>query len=325
MNLRGSETFLPALKSTSRRAMTTQTSPLELKLSRILEKRRQESRLRVLKASPPNSIDFSSNDFLSLATSSKLRETYLKELQSGPSQLGSTGSRLLDGNSKYAEKLEKDIARFHGGKAGLLTNSGFDANVSIFTCLPQPGDIIVYDELIHASVHDGMRQSRASETFSFSHNSVRDLRRQLLERLEDIRASSRPVPNVFIAVESVYSMEGDVAPLKEMVETVEELFPNRNAHVIVDEAHSNGVYGAQGKGLISKLGLEDRIFVRLHTFGKALACNGGKHDLTPVKFPAIMTRTQRLSFAPRPPDHTSSTTLVLSSTLLLCRFPPLLP
>lgn len=256
--------------------MATVDSPLELKLSRVLERRRQESRLRILKASPPNSVDFSSNDFLSLATSSKLRETYLKELQSGPFQLGSTGSRLLDGNSEYAEKLEKDIAIFHGGKAGLLANSGFDANVSIFTCLPQPGDIIVHDELIHASVHDGMRQSRASKTTSFSHNSVKDLRMQLLKCLEGFKSSSRPAPNVFVAVESVYSMEGDVAPLREIVETVEDLFPNKNAYIIVDEAHSNGVYGPQGKGLVSELGLEDRFFIRLHTFGKALACNGCK-------------------------------------------------
>lgn len=257
--------------------MAAVASPLEHKLSQILERRRQESRLRSLKASPPGSVDFSSNDFLSLAASSRLKEAYLKELQSHAFKLGSTGSRLLDGNSDYAEKLERDVAAFHRGKSGLLTNSGFDANVSIFACIPQPGDIIVYDELIHASVHDGMRQSRATKTVSFSHNSVEDLRRQLSRCLDDMRTSTRPAPNVFIALESVYSMEGDIAPLREIVETVEELFPNRNAHIIVDEAHSNGVYGPQGRGLVCELGLEDRIFIRLHTFGKALACNGGKY------------------------------------------------
>ena len=268
--------FLRIAKVSNFGTMATEESPLELKLSQILEKRRKESRLRSLRASPPNSVDFSSNDFLSLATSPKLKDAYLTELQSRPFHLGSTGSRLLDGNSEYAEKLERDIAVFHGGKAGLLTNSGFDANVSIFACLPQPGDIIIYDELIHASVHDGMRQSRATKAISFSHNSVKDLRRQLSRCLEDFKKNTRSIPNVFVAVESVYSMEGDVAPLSEIVETVEELFPNRNAHIIVDEAHSNGVYGPQGKGLVSQLGLEDRIFIRLHTFGKALACNGCK-------------------------------------------------
>ena len=254
--------------------MTGTVSPLEHKLSHILERRRKESRLRSLKASPPESVDFSSNDFLSLASSTKLKDAYFKELQSNAFKLGSTGSRLLDGNSNYAEKLESDIASFHGGEAGLLTNSGFDANVSIFACIPQPGDIILFDELIHASVHDGMRQSRATKNLSFAHNSVKDLRRQLNACIEDMRRSDRPAPNVFIAVESVYSMEGDIAPLREIVEMVEELFPNRNAHIIVDEAHSNGVYGPQGKGLVCQLGLEERIFIRLHTFGKALACNG---------------------------------------------------
>ena len=262
------------VRSASTQTMAAAASPLEQKLSQILERRRGESRLRSLKASPPNSVDFSSNDFLSLANSSILKDTYLRELQSHDFKLGSTGSRLLDGNSNYAEKLESDIASFHGGEAGLLTNSGFDANVSIFACIPQPGDIIVYDELIHASVHDGMRQSRATKTVSFSHNSVKDLRRQLSRCLNDIKTSERPTANVFVAVESVYSMEGDVAPLREIVETVEELFPNQNAHIVVDEAHSNGVYGPQGKGLVCELGLEERIFIRLHTFGKALACTG---------------------------------------------------
>jgi 8-amino-7-oxononanoate synthase len=254
--------------------MTAAASPLEQKLSQILETRRQESRLRSLKASPPGSVDFSSNDFLSLATSPSLKSAYMRELQSHTFKLGSTGSRLLDGNSNYAEKLEADIASFHGGEAGLLTNSGFDANVSIFACIPQPGDIIVYDELIHASVHDGMRQSRATKTISFAHNSIKDLRRQLTRCLDDIKTNGRPAANVFVAVESVYSMEGDVAPLREIVETVEEFFPNRNGHMIVDEAHSNGVYGPHGKGLVCELGLEERIFIRLQTFGKALACNG---------------------------------------------------
>ena len=258
--------------------MAGTASPLEHKLSQILERRRKESRLRSLKASPPESVDFSSNDFLSLASSAELKEAYFRELQSKAFKLGSTGSRLLDGNSNYAEKLESDIASFHGGGAGLLTNSGFDANVSIFACIPQPGDMILYDELIHASVHDGMRQARATKILSFAHNSVEDLRRQLNTCLQEIGKSDRPAPNVFIAVESVYSMEGDVAPLKEIVEMVEELFPNQNAHIIVDEAHSNGVYGPQGKGVVCQLGLEDRIFIRLHTFGKALACNGCEYS-----------------------------------------------
>lgn len=242
-------------------------SPLEQRLSSLLAKRKTHSKLRSLKSSPPGSIDFSSNDFLSLATTEQFRKDYLEELQHQTLPVGSTGSRLLDGNSKYSEKLERRIADFHGAQTGLLTNSGFDANVSIFTCLPQPGDVIVYDELIHASVHDGMRQSRATSFLSFKHNCLGDLRK----KLNACRSSGK---NVFVAVESVYSMDGDLAPLDGMVQLINELFPNRNCHLIVDEAHATGVYGPEGRGRVSELGLEKHIFVRLHTFGKALASNG---------------------------------------------------
>ena len=246
---------------------------LETRLEAILERRRQESRLRILKSSPADAVDLSSNDFLSLSTSADFRADYLKELNESDFTLGSTGSRLLDGNSTFAEKLEHDVAQFHGAPAGLLTNSGFDANVSIFTCLPQPGDVIVYDELIHASVHDGMRQSRAKELMVFRHNDVEHLRR-VLTRL----STGSLKPNIFVAVESVYSMEGDLAPLLEIVELLEELFPAGNAHLIADEAHATGIYGPRGAGRVSELGLQDRVSIRLHTFGKALACNGGRSD-----------------------------------------------
>lgn len=251
-------------------------SPFETRLSQLLDSRKRKSRFRQLKSSPVGTVDFSSNDFLSLATTSAFRDDFLAELQRVTRPVGSTGSRLLDGNSTYAERLERDIASFHGAETALLTNSGFDANVSIFMCLPQPEDVIVYDELIHASVHDGMRQSRAKECVCFKHNDVSDLR-QILQEL----ASSPSTQNIFVAAETVYSMEGDIAPLKEIVDLIDELFPARNCHLIVDEAHATGVYGVDGRGIISQLGLEKKVFVRLHTFGKALACNGGRqarHD-----------------------------------------------
>ncbi|RMZ92686.1 hypothetical protein DV736_g114, partial [Chaetothyriales sp. CBS 134916] len=242
---------------------------LEKRLQEVLNQRQQSSKLRSLKPSPAQSVDFSSNDFLSLSSNAEFRADYLRALSTREFPLGSTGSRLLDGNSTFAEKLEQDIAAFHGSEAGLLTNSGFDANVSIFTYLPQPGDIIVFDELIHASVHDGMRQSRARATLAFRHNDIGHLRKVL------IRFSNKSIPsNIFVAVESVYSMEGDLAPLMEMAELIEELFPGGNAHMIVDEAHATGIYGPLGAGRVSELGLENRVSIRLHTFGKALASNG---------------------------------------------------
>ncbi|RMD44346.1 hypothetical protein DV735_g817, partial [Chaetothyriales sp. CBS 134920] len=242
---------------------------LEKRLQEVLSHRQQNSKLRSLKSSPAHSVDFSSNDFLSLSSNAELREDYLRALNGRDFPLGSTGSRLLDGNSSFAESLERDIAAFHGAEAGLLINSGFDANVSIFTYLPQPGDIVIFDELIHASVHDGMRQSRARESLAFRHNDIQDLRKRL------IRCSNKSIAsNIFVAVESVYSMDGDLAPLKEIAELIEELFPAGNAHMIVDEAHATGIYGPLGAGRVSELGLEKRVSVRLHTFGKALASNG---------------------------------------------------
>ena len=252
--------------------------PLDHAMATLLSKRRTHSALRALSIAPPTSIDFSSNDFLSLTTSALLKTAYLEELSSSPGfRLGSGGSRLLDGNSPYAEQLEAELAIFHGAPAGLLFNSGFDANSGFFSCVPQPGDRILYDQFIHASVHEGMRLSRAGTRAAFLHNSVADLKSKLEGYLQQdalVRSGER---NVFVAIESLYSMDGDLAPIAEIVELVESLLPRGNGHVVVDEAHSNGIYGLQGRGIVCSLGLENRIFARLHTFGKGLACNGGEY------------------------------------------------
>ncbi|KAF2483938.1 pyridoxal phosphate-dependent transferase [Neohortaea acidophila] len=249
-----------------------------------LERRREKSTIRQLSTNPASSVDFSSNDFLSLATSPELRRRFLRglancskeRLETGPltTHLGSGGSRLLDGNSSYAEALETEIAAFHNAPCGLLCNSGFDANVSIFSCLPQPGDIIAFDELIHASVHDGMRLSRAGKRISFPHNDLNRLEEILRQCLADDADLQAGRKNVFIAVEAVYSMDGDVAPLAEIVAMLSALLPLGVGHLIVDEAHSTGIFGSQGRGLVCELGLEDKVTVRLHTFGKAMACGG---------------------------------------------------
>jgi 8-amino-7-oxononanoate synthase len=176
----------------------------------------------------------------------------------------------LDGNSTLAENLERDIAAFHNADAGLLFNSGFDANVGLVSCLPQPGDVVVYDELIHASAHDGMRLSRAGRRVSFKHNCVYGE-----GGLDDVLSGIGGEKSVFILVEGVYSMDGDVAPLKEIVESVKSRVPT-NGYIIVDEAHSTGIFGYQGRGLVCELGLEKEIFARLHTFGKAMSSFGGE-------------------------------------------------
>jgi 8-amino-7-oxononanoate synthase len=251
---------------------------LESKLKELLNNRRSNSTLRALTLPKPNQIDFSSNDFLSLSTSPQLKSLYLTELRSTNLPLGSGGSRLLDGNSSYAETLERDIADFHGAEAGLLFNSGYDANAGFFACVPQKGDVVVYDELVHASVHDGMKLSRASSILPFNHNSVLHLKAVLEEIVKEHEGVRMENNHVFVAVESIYSMDGDVSPLKEIVEIVEQVLGREIGYVIVDEAHSTGVLGCQGRGLVCELGLEKRVFARLHTFGKAVAANGGKYS-----------------------------------------------
>ena len=257
--------------------------PLEEAFAKKLQRRTTNSTIRKLSTRAPGSVDFSSNDFLSLAASAEYKEAFAIELERVAKQYGlaSGGSRLLDGNSAYAELLESEIASFHQTEDALICNSGYDANVALFSCIPQPGDVIIYDELIHASVHDGMRASRAGECIPFLHNSVEDLESKL-QRF----GVNETGTNIFIAVESIYSMDGDVAPLKEIVETVESLLPSRNGYVIVDEAHATGIRGPNGRGMVCELGLERQVFARIHTFSKALACGGGEH---PSGFSAVMT------------------------------------
>jgi 8-amino-7-oxononanoate synthase len=253
-------------------------SSLEAAMEAHLANRRSKSSLRSLTTAEPTSADFSSNDFLSLRKSHTLRQAFLSELQkSSDFPLGSGGSRLLDGNSPYAESLERSIASFHSAPSGLLFNSGFDANTAFFACVPQSGDVVVYDECIHASVHEGMRLSRASKALSgpFGHNCADSLRRRIeavKEAEAEVRSGKR---NVFVAVEALYSMDGDLAPLADIVDVVEKTLERGNGYVVVDEAHSTGLYGDNGRGLVCELGLEKRVFARLHTFGKALGCNGG--------------------------------------------------
>ncbi|OJD16262.1 hypothetical protein AJ78_03553 [Emergomyces pasteurianus Ep9510] len=259
----------------------------------LLGQREAKGRRRRLKVLPTSAVDFSSNDFLSLSTSNTLRSHFLQSLarESSLHSLASKGSRLLDGNSAYAEELETFISCFHNAESGLLFNSGYDANLSIFSCIPQPGDVIIYDELIHASVHDGMKLSRASRKIAFKHNSVDAFFgiAQSLVREDPLIASGQR--NVLVAVESLYSMEGDIAPITKLLEVIKTVFPRGNGYMIVDEAHSTGAFGPRGAGIVQELGVEDRIFIRLHTFGKALASHGA------IVLCSLLTREYLINYA----------------------------
>lgn len=204
-------------------------------------------------------IDFCSNDYLGLAQSQPL---YLR-IQSKYQQLthlnGATGSRLLSGNSKYTEEVEQKLATVFKSQRALILNSGYAANVAIYSSIPQKGDTILLDELAHASIKDGARLSLAKR-FTFRHNDLNDLEAKLM------KASGR----IFIGVESIYSMDGDQCPLHEL----NKLAKKYDAYIILDEAHSTGVVGDHGGGLATSLGIENDIAIRLYTFGKAAGIHG---------------------------------------------------
>lgn len=259
-------------------------SSLHAKISAALKSR--DDRLIRRRLSDPDAdaslVDFHTNDYLSLSRSQDLRRRFLLKLESAPEVLGSGGSRLLVNGHPHSA-LEARLAKFFDSPTALLFNSGLDANTGFFSCVPQPGDVIVYDEYIHASVHDGVRASRAKDAqFSFEHNSLPALGELLLRLLRDRPGLRSGDSSVFVAVESLYSMDGTIAPLTQIVELLESLFPQGNSHLVVDEAHATGVYGPQGRGMVAKLGLERRVLARLHTFGKALAGTGGT-SLTSVE------------------------------------------
>jgi 8-amino-7-oxononanoate synthase len=218
-------------------------SALHTRIKRSLESRAERQILRTLTpiidaSSPQPLVDFSSNDYLSFAQSPLLRTKLLDALTKlSPSPYGPPSSRLLDGNSDLHLGLEQQLAAFFRADSALLFNSGFDANVGVWSSLPDAQDFIIYDELIHASTHDGMRGSRVPKAHrrSFKHNDVNDLERILSELVEAEEGVRNGVCSVWVTAETLYSMDGDLAPLESIVETVEELLPRGNGLLVVDE------------------------------------------------------------------------------------------
>jgi len=225
-------------------------------LQKKLEERSAQNAFRQLRL-PEGKTDFCSNDYLGIVYHGLLAGS------EGHLPSGSSGSRLLAGNYALAETTEKEIAVFHESEAALLFNSGYDANLGLLSCVPQRGDTIIYDSLSHASIRDGIRLSFA-RSFSFIHNDLDSLEKRLQQ-------AERPAGSqVFVVTETVFSMDGDQCPLPEMVVLCEKY----SAHLIVDEAHATGVVGERGEGLVQALGLQGKIFARVHTFGKACGCHG---------------------------------------------------
>lgn len=217
---------------------------MDAELSNRLKKRKDANALRILKHS--QLIDFCSNDYLGFAKKNW-------NIKNGGG--GSGGSRLISGHSAIFDEVEAQIANFHNTEAALIFNSGYDANLGFFSAVPTKGDTVIYDEYCHASIRDGLGLSTA-RSYSFTHNSITDLKKKIAN------ASG----NIFVVVESIYSMDGDNAPLKETA----DICKINNANLVIDEAHATGIFGKKGEGLAKNM----EVFARIHTFGKALGCHG---------------------------------------------------
>lgn len=226
------------------------------KLAEKLAQRKADQAFRTLLLG--QGVDFYSNDYLG---ASRIPHESLQNH-------GSTGSRLISGNSEFTENIEKRLAHFFGSEAALLFNSGYDANLGLLAAVPQRGDTVIYDALVHASIRDGIRLGSA-KSFGFAHNNLEDLKDKL----------SRAEGDKYVVVESVYSMDGDQAPLEEVV----SICKDAGAFLIVDEAHAGGLFGESGEGLVSQLGLNEDVFAKVVTYGKAYGSHGavvlGSSDL----------------------------------------------
>ncbi len=235
-----------------------------LKVAKSLETRKQANAFRKL-GSCSSLIDFSSNDYLGIAS---LEEVFWKGheilLKNNILRNGATGSRLLSGNHELYKQAEKCIAEFHEAEAALIFNSGYDANLGVFSSIPKREDVILYDEFVHASIRDGISMGKA-RAYKFKHNDLTDLK-----RIAEKAISSNKNAEVFVVTEAVFSMDGDSPNLEGMLSFAEE----NGFFLIVDEAHSVGVDGKDGRGLVQKMAFQDRIFARIVTFGKAIGAHG---------------------------------------------------
>ena len=256
---------------------------LPKKLQKRIEDRKEKNSFRRLGV-PSTLVDFSSNDYLGFSKSNTIFTRTAEVLKAENLETnGATGSRLLSGNHPLYEIAEDKVAQFHTIESALLFNSGFDANLGFFGAVPQRGDIILYDELCHASIRDGIKMSNA-KAYKFRHNDLNALialtKKKLPSTLRGDASRQRGYgAEVYIVTESVFSMDGDSPDLVSLT----QFCTSNGYHLVVDEAHALGIFGNKGEGLVQQLGLEKQVFARLVTFGKALGCHGaailGSQDL----------------------------------------------
>jgi 8-amino-7-oxononanoate synthase len=246
-------------------------------LAAKLQTRKQNNAFRLL-PSNNNLVDFASNDYIGLSKSKALFDATHRFLTDNKiQQNGATGSRLLSGNHDLYTITEQFIAQFHQSESALIFNSGYDANVGFFGCVPQKNDFILYDELCHASIRDGILMGYA-KSYKFKHNDGADVERLIALCQENSTKKNNPA-EIYIVTESVFSMDGDTPNLTELAAISEKY----NCLLVIDEAHALGVFSKNGAGLMQELNLASAVFARIVTFGKGLGCHGaailGSQDL----------------------------------------------
>jgi 8-amino-7-oxononanoate synthase len=231
---------------------------LDHSLNDKLSQRKEQGLLRKLTGSRLPA-DFFSNDYLGLSRSEELSHAIENLHRELGVQNGSTGSRLLGGNTSYIEEVERGLSVVFKSEACLIFNSGYAANLAVLSAIPQKGDTIIYDSLVHASLKDGARLSLAAR-HSFHHNDLSDLEQKL-----KVSKGKK-----FVVIESVYSMDGDACPLTEIT----QLAAAYDACIILDEAHSTGVMGPRGAGYCVEHNLHKKVDIRIYTFGKGMGVHG---------------------------------------------------
>ena len=251
-----------------------------------LQALKDDDRLRSLK--PRLGIDFASNDYLALASSPRIKKAIVAAIEAG-TPIGAGGSRLLRGNCEEHETLEADAAKFFGAEAAIFFGNGYVANFAVLTTLPQRGDLLVLDSLVHASIHEGARAGRAD---------IRENRHNEPQSVEDTIHDWRRqggTGRVWIVAESLYSMDGDFAPLESLIAIADR----HDAFLMVDEAHATGVYGEQGRGLTAPYEGRENLVV-IHTCGKALGAAGALVTATRVLRDFMVNRCRPFIFSTAP-------------------------
>jgi 8-amino-7-oxononanoate synthase len=257
-------------------------SPYEAKLAGL----RRKSRLRAL--APQHGVDFTSNDYLGLADAPRLKVAIAAAIERGV-PVGAGGSRLLRGNHPEHEALEAEAAAFFGAEKTIYFGSGFAANVALFSALPLRDDLVLHDALIHASVHDGIAAGKA-KAVAVTHNRVEAFEQEI-NCWRQAGGKGRP----WIAVESLYSMDGDCAPVAALADLAER----HGGFLVVDEAHATGVFGEGGRGLAAELEGRGNV-VALHTCGKALGLSGALLSLPAVLADYLTNRARGFIYSTAP-------------------------